>query len=274
MSNTLPVVGAAMPSTALDAHLEWLLADQRDLEIQDFAAPYVLESDNLANHIAEIRSKLDGYRGRMGIHAPFWNLSLAAYDPKIRTVVQERLQQALDIAAQLGATHMVIHSPLAFLGHPRSISQPMIGSDILFEVVHATLQPVVQKAEQHACMLVIENIYDQYPTMLSELVQSFESDCVRQSLDTGHAYINYRLGAPPPDYFVQEAGSLLAHVHLQDTDGFTDRHWAIGEGRIDWHELFRAFAQLESQPRLILELHDYTKIPKSMAWLTEQGIAR
>lgn len=272
---TLPLLGAAMPSTELDTYRDWLIDEQRDLEIQDFAAPEVLDSDQLSAHIKDIKSKLDGYTGRMGIHAPFWNLPLAAMDVKIRAVVQERHLQALDAAAELGATHMVIHSPLQFLGQPGSLSNPSMGRDLtLFDIIHDTMKPIVEKAEQINCMLVIENIYDQYPRMLTDLVKSFESDCVRQSLDTGHAYINYKLGAPPPDYFVQEAGSLLQHVHLQDTDGFSDRHWTVGEGQIDWHVLFRALAEHTEQPRLILELRDSAAIPEAVRWLADHNLAR
>ncbi|MEM9953850.1 MAG: sugar phosphate isomerase/epimerase family protein [Chloroflexota bacterium] len=274
MADKLPILGAAMPSTWLDTHRAWILEHQRDLEIQDFARPDVLDNDNLSSHLQDIKSKLDGYTGRMGIHAPFWNLTLSAYDLKIRAVVQERFKQALDVAAEIGATHMVIHSPLQFLGASGSLTQPMIADKPLFEIIHETLEPVVSQAEQVGCMLVIENIFDKRPTMLTELVKSFDSDCVRQSLDVGHAYINYAEGAPPPDYHVRVAGDMLGHVHLQDTDGYTDRHWTIGEGNVNWEELFRALGELNSEPRLILELRDYASIPQAAQWLATRNLAQ
>lgn len=274
MEHNLPIVGAAMPSTWLETYRDWLLEHQRDLEIQDFARPDVLDSDGLAAHLKDIKSKLDGYTGRVGIHAPFWNLDLAAYDLKIRAVVQERFKQSLDAAAEIGATHMVIHSPLSFLGAPSNLIQPMIADKCLFEMVHKTLEPVVAHAGQINCMLVIENIFDKSPRMLTELVDSFNSDYVRQSLDVGHAYIKHYEGAPPPDYYVRVAGNLLGHVHLQDTDGYTDRHWTIGDGKVDWKELFSALGEIDSQPRLILELKDCSSIPTAAKWLQERNLAR
>ncbi|MBC8100744.1 MAG: sugar phosphate isomerase/epimerase, partial [Armatimonadetes bacterium] len=122
--------------------------------------------------------------------------------------------------------------------------------------------------------LVIENIFDHHPLMLTALVRSFESEYVRQSLDTGHAYINYTQGAPAVDYWVKTAGELLGHVHLQDTDGYSDRHWTIGDGKIDWRCLFAALAELPQQPRLVLELADNTDIPRAMRWFSERGLAR
>lgn len=274
MTETLPIVGAAMPSAWLDTHREWLIEHQRDLEIQDFARPDVLDNDGLTAHLQDIKSKLDGYTGRMGIHAPFWNLTLSAYDLKIRAVVQDRFKQTLDVAAEIGATHMVIHSPLQFLGASSSFTKPMIADKPLFEIIHETLEPVVVQAEQVECMLVIENIFDKRPTTLTELVASFNSDYVRQSLDVGHAFINFFEGAPPPDYYVRVAGDLMGHVHLQDTDGYTDRHWTIGEGNVNWEELFRAVGEINSQPRLILELRDYDAIPRAAKWLAEHKLAQ
>lgn len=275
MTKPLPYIGAAMASDQLDTFSDWLIENQRDLELQDFISPFLLDDrTRLDEKIKLIKSQLDGYDGRMGIHAPFINIPMGAWDPRIRMVVQERFKQALDVCAQIGATHMVVHSPLEFLGAPDSISQPMMGKTPLFELIHETMDDIVKQAESIKCMLVIENIFDKYPLLLTELVKSFKSDCVRQSLDTGHAYINYREGAPPPDYYVREAGQMLAHIHLQDTDGYSDRHWSIGDGKIDWKSLFDEIAVQGANPRLILELRNTDNIFRAAQWLSDHGLAQ
>lgn len=278
MSKSLPVLGAAMTSKNLDEHLDWLLAEQRDLELDDFVTTSVLDGDNLGQHVKEVKSKLAGHTGRMGIHGPHWNLDAAAFDPKFRKFVQDRYTQALDVCAELGATHMVVHSPLRFLGETSSFSNPQIGDwndkRSLFEVIHETLAPVVSRAEAIGCTLVIENIYDRSPEMLTRLVRSFDSNSVRQSLDVGHAYIAFAHGAPPPDYFVREAGDLLAHLHLSDTDGYADRHWIPGAGNVNWDELFAAIGELSQPPRLLLELYSQAGIPQAFHWLKTADLVR
>jgi sugar phosphate isomerase/epimerase len=86
-------------------------------------------------------------------------------------------------------------------------------------------------------MLVFEGIQDKHPGPLLALVGSFESDLVRMSLDIGHAMITNRLGGPPVDQWVREAGPMLAHLHLQDSDGNIDRHWVPGQGQMNWYAL-------------------------------------
>ncbi len=109
-STARPILGVALPLEGLRLHKDWILEKQRDLELQDFIFAEVLNGDwrPLAD---EIRRELDGYRGRLGIHGPFWGFNIATQDPDVRAVVQKRMSQGLDVCAHVGATQMVIHSP-------------------------------------------------------------------------------------------------------------------------------------------------------------------
>lgn len=270
---TPPVAGAALPIALLAEYREWLIDSQRDLEIQDAIKPDVLDGDWRAL-VREARALLDGYSGRLGIHGPFDGLPLMSRDPKQRDLVSSRLCQGLAFAAELGATHMVVHSPFIFFGSPFVPHTPGTGLSDQIELVHLTLDPVVALAEQVGCTLVIENILDTNPAPLLALVRSFETERVRMSLDTGHAFVTHQRGGPPPDQWVREAGALLAHLHLQDTDGNYDYHWAPGEGSINWVALFEALGQLQHTPRLILELRRPAHMRQRVAWLAERGLAR
>ena len=89
---------------------------------------------------------------------------------------------------------------------------------------------VIARAENIGCELVIENIEDKDPRDRVRLAKALESNKVRVSLDTGHAnYAHISTGAPPVDYYVEAAGDMLTHVHLQDTDGYCRP--ALGAGR-------------------------------------------
>lgn len=272
-SQTLPIVGAALRIEHLEQHRDWLIAQQRDLEIQNAVRPEVLDSD-WRPLVRQARAALDGYTGRLGIHGPFLGLSLTAEDAKIRALVAERMRTALAFAAELGATHMVVHSPFSFFGHPMVVHSPNFRLYEDIQLAHATLETVLPVAQQANCTLMIETIYDTNPTPLLTLVRSFESEHVRLSIDTGHVFIGQRVGGPPPDHWVSQAGALLGHVHLQDSDSNADRHWAPGDGTLNWFALFLAIQRLEQRPRLILELRDPAQIGRAMAWLGQRGLAR
>jgi sugar phosphate isomerase/epimerase len=273
VSASLPILGAALPLAGLRQHRAWILESQRDLEIQDFFWAEVLNGDwkPLAK---EIRKELDGYTGRLGIHGPFWGFSIGSKDPDIRSVVNKRLHQGLDVCAALGATQMVIHSPYTTWDDNNLDYNPGSRAAVI-ETVHATIGDVVKRAENMGCVLVVENIEDKDPHIRVELVKSFGSPAMRVSIDTGHAnYAHGSMGGPPVDYFVHAAGNLLHHVHLQDTDGYADRHWNPGEGNIPWAEVFRALGHLNSNPRLLLEVRNKDLVRAGADYLIGLGLAQ
>jgi sugar phosphate isomerase/epimerase len=267
-----PVLGAALPLAGVRLYRDWILEKQRDLELQDFFSAEVLNGDWKPT-AAAIKAELAGYTGRLGIHGPFWGFNIATLDPDVRAVVAKRMDQGLDVCAEVGATMMVIHSPYTTWDYNNLDNNPGSREQIIARV-HDCIGAAVTRAEELGVMLVIENIEDKDPAIRVDLARSFNSKAVRVSLDTGHAnYAHGSTGGPPVDYYVRVAGDMLHHVHLQDTDGHADRHWAPGEGNIPWAAVFRALADLTSQPRLILELRDNRMVKAGADHLIGLGLA-
>ena len=266
-------IGAALPVNWLQHYRDWIFEKDRDVELQSFHMADVLDGDwrTLAD---EAKQVLDGHNGRLGIHGPFWGFTIDSMDPVIREIVTRRMMQGLDVCAHIGAVQMVIHSPYT----PWSYNNlPMYddGSDRLLENVHLTLDAVVKRAEDEGVVLVVENIADKDARDRNALLDDFNSPALKVSVDTGHAHLGHgSQGAQPVDYFIRIAGARLAHVHLQDADGYADRHWNIGEGTIRWPAVFRAIAALEETPHLVLELYDKAGVPASMAYLEGLGLAQ
>lgn len=272
--NTLPIpIGAALQIADLPIYRDWLLANQRDLEIQNFYDSNLLDED-WRPQIQEAKSLLDGYTGRLGIHGPTEGLPLIAFDRRVRQLVQDRLKQALDVCAELGATHMVLHSPFDCFGHPQMIHTWSQGLQEELDLAHATLDEIVPLAAQLACPIMIEVSYDTAITPLLTLVRSFDSPFVRLSIDTGHALIMHQFGGPMPDQWVREGGDLVGHLHLQDVDGHLDRHWPPGMGNVNWQAVFAALSELDHLPRLLLELRDPGKLAQAMNFLSGLGLAK
>ncbi|HEY4202673.1 MAG TPA: sugar phosphate isomerase/epimerase family protein [Devosiaceae bacterium] len=273
MQHELPVVGAAMMVADLERNHNWLLESQRDLELQDFIFPEVLEGD-MQPLVAEARRWLGGYTGRLGIHGAFFNLPLDVSDPLVRDVVKRRLWQGLDACEALGASHMVVHSPFTAWTY-NNLAKDEGAREQLIANCHLSMDDAARRAEGMGCTIVIENIEDRNPNDRVELAKSFNSTAVAVSIDTGHAhYAHGTTGAPPVDYYVLAAGTHLAHIHLQDADGYADRHWSPGMGTIHWHAVFAALRKTGADPRLILELNDTSKIQEAASWLAAQGLVR
>jgi len=269
----LPILGAALTLDSLEVHRKLMLEKHRDLELQDFWPAEVLNGD-WRPLVDRAKRLLDGHEGRVGIHGPFWGFAVDSLDVDVREIVKKRLLQGLEVCEALGGTHMVVHSPFTTWDH-NNLDNYEDGLERKIEICHLTMKDAVKRAEDIGCELVIENIEDKDPYARIELAESFGSKAVKISIDTGHAhYAHGSTGAPPVDYFIKAAGNRLRHVHLQDADGYADRHWTLGEGNINWHSVFDALAKLDSGPRLIVELRDHSGLPASIANMAALGLTQ
>lgn len=265
-------IGACLRSSEIAAHKAWLFDAQRDIELQDFMTLAALGPDR-ADRILAAKAALAGHGGRVGIHGPYEGLDIDNKDAELRPLITSRFLRAIEAAEAIGARQMVLHSPYRAWYQNNRLASPGYAETKL-ERIQAVLEPVVKRAGETGVTIVIENIEDVDPATRRGLVDSFASPAIALSIDTGHAQLARRMsGAPPVDYFVRDAGAQLAHMHLQDVDGHADRHWAPGEGEIEWAAVFRALGDCTSAPHLVLELHNNSDIPKGFAYLESLGLA-
>lgn len=271
---TLPVLGAAFVSAdKLQQHRNWLLAAPRDIELQMFVWPQALDADP-APQVERLQRLLDGTTGRRGLHGPFLGFKIDCADPALVAVIQARLLKALDICVALNVDQMVIHSPVSTWDDSNHAADPAHRHNQI-ERSRFVLNPLVRRAEEAGVELVIENVEDKDPKARVDLADAIASPAVAVSLDTGHAhYAHVMTGAPAVDVYVRAAGKRLRHVHLQDSDGYADRHWHPGEGTLPWRAIFAALRSLPEMPRLIIEVKDQGGIPSGADHLASLGLAQ
>ncbi len=265
-------IGAALSYREIAQHRAWLFDDARDIELQDFMTHDVLTGDWRAV-VSEARTALAGHTGRLGLHGPYRGLDIDNPDPEVQPLITTRFLTAIEIADAVGARQVVIHSPYTRWYHQNRLMLPGYRAKKQAHV-RAILGPVLARAEALGVTLVMENIQDVDPDERLRLIDALASPALALSVDTGHAHLARAMsGAPPVDYFVRAAGARLAHVHLQDLDGHADRHWAPGDGSIEWRAVFAALADAGSDPHLVLELRNKDDLPRGFTWLADQGLA-
>ncbi|SEO33456.1 Sugar phosphate isomerase/epimerase [Salinihabitans flavidus] len=268
----LPIVGAQLSVLDLDRHRDWLFEKDRDLELPEFCMADILASPDACIDMA--RSRLDGWQGRLGIHGPFSGFELDVKDKEIRAVVQKRLDQALDVCGRLGAQQMVIHSPFDHWDH-HNLDNSTRSRTTRVSACLDTLKPALARAEDMGVTMVLENIQDCDPEVRAAVVRAADCPALRLSVDVGHAHWAHVIcGAPPADRYIQAAGEALGHVHLQDSDGYADRHWPLGRGNIQWFAMFEALKGIKSEPHLIVEINDFSQVAESVAHLERLGLAQ
>jgi sugar phosphate isomerase/epimerase len=270
---SLPLLGTAVTLDSFPLIRDWICGPGRAIEVQDFCDTGILEHDHSAL-LAAWKPLLADHHGPRSIHGPYVGLNIASPDAEIRAVVQKRMFQGLAVAEALGADLMVIHSPFNHWHQLNRVNFPGVYPSLMACSAEC-LAPVLERAVQTGCTLVLENCDDTDPAARVDLVRAIGHPKLQVSIDTGHADICHgRYDAPHVVEFIAAAAGHLGHVHLQDVDGYADRHWHPGDGRIHWRPVFDALARLSDRPRLTLEvMDDHARLPATVAKLEAMGLA-
>lgn len=245
-------IGAAVTINNMDAVIEWLCKEQRPIEIQDFTLPNIL-TDDVSGILSTYQERLKSHNGVRGFHGPFFGLDLGNPERVFQKLISERLLKVLEFGERLNGQYMVIHSPFTDWMKLNQLQYPAVKTNTISsmgDILHAPLQ----RASEIGCTLVLENCDDTDPNMRMEVIQSINHPNLKLSIDTGHAQLahcNYRAAAVVD--FIAAGEDKLAHVHLQDVDGYADRHWHPGEGSIPWQGVMDALLKSQSNPHLIIE---------------------
>jgi len=188
------------------------------------------------------------------LHAPFFDLNPGAIEPLVFEATAIRYRQALAAASRLGAHTVVFHPGYEYWKYG--------GQDHLW--LEASLQfwpAMIELADTFDLTLALENIFETHPGTLLELLDRLDSPRLGHCFDIGHwrLFSNTALA----EWFAT-LGHHLLHLHLHDNTGEGDEHRPIGEGDIDFDELFTLVRRLDRRPSMTLEAHTPDVLERSL----------
>ncbi len=219
------------------------------LEIAEYCTAWNMD-EQFPETDAALREKLMGIPKRV-LHAPFNELFPCAIDPKARALAAERYKQAIALAKHYGAEKVIIHG-----GYNPRIYYPVwyVEQSILFWKAFL---------EETDMPIVLENVLEETPDMLLDIVKGVGDPRLRLCLDVGH--VNAYSGLPVTDWLKAWA-PYLSHFHIHNNDGSWDTHSALNEGTIPMKELLLTAQELCPDATFTLEVME---AEPSIKWLAE-----
>ena len=240
-----------VPYQQLEAALPFLLERRLQPEIA-FKGPDLDRPSPVA--LPRTRPQLAQAGLAVTVHAPFMDLNPGALEPLVFAATRHRFEQCLEAAGELGARLVVFH--------PGYDPWKYGGQDHLWlEQSRLFWPPLLDRAARTGCTIALENIFEVGPGTLASLLDSIDSPLLGHCFDIGH----WRLFAEGSlaDWFAA-LGPRLTHLHLHDNLGTRDEHLPVGEGSIDFAELFSLVASLARPPSLTLEAHSQEALLRSL----------
>lgn len=254
LGRLLRSVHVNLPWRQLPKYLDIILDLRLNLEIGIEAT--VL--DELSRtEIVSLVGRLQGKECRITLHGPFWDLCPGSIDPLIRRVSRQRLEQLFDVLEPFNPVQVVCHTgfdPRHHAGHRSSWVDRSL----------ALWESLVERAEKQKVPLLLENVWEPGPDIHRELFDRIPSSFFGFCLDVGH---QHSFSRTPLKAWLEELQSVLREIHLHDNDGTSDSHLPIGEGTIDFIELFRYLGSNRMKPLLTLEPHREEHLVKSLRGL-------
>jgi len=189
------------------------------------------------------------------VHGPFTDLCPAAFDHRFSELARERFDQAAAGTLRLGLNRMVVHTgfiPVIF--------------DPKWHLEHSVKfwwDFINQQPEDFR--LYIENVMDDEPYLLLDLVREIDDPRVRICLDVGH--VNAISQIPVAEWICQ-LGPWIGHFHLHNNDGKHDLHAPLLEGTLDMPQVLQQIDDCcPEDATLTVESRD---CHDSIGWLLEQ----
>jgi sugar phosphate isomerase/epimerase len=171
-------------------------------------------------------------------------LPIASPYPELRERAAALLVRALDVFAEVGASHVNVH--------PDPLTRPV--EDAGERNVEA-IGRLAAHAADRGITLMLENLGRSF-ARIEDLRPIFEAvDGLAFHLDVGHANMARRPGEPNRTVeLLQAFGSRLAHVHVHDNFGADDLHLPLAVGNVDWPSVVRALKNAGYDGSVTLEV--------------------
>ena len=199
-----------------------------------------------------VRKKLDGISQSV-LHAPFNELFPCAIDKKARILAADRYRQAIELAKRYGSPKVIIHG-----GYNPWIYFPV------WYVEQSILSWKEFLREDPGVEIVLENVLEETPDMLLEIVKGVDDKRLRLCLDVGH--VNAYSKVPLMEW-LEIWTPHLSHFHLHNNDGSWDTHSVLNCGSIPMRELLARAEILCPNATFTLEVMDAAP---SVRWLLEE----
>lgn len=227
------------------------------LEIAEFCTAENMDA-RFQETDAAVREKMNGV-SRFVFHAAFNELCPAAIDPLAVELTRRRYRQAIGLARSYGIRRIVIHSGYI----------PLVYFPVWFaEKSIAFWRDFIREVPQDMTVLY-ENVMEDSPDMLVDIVRAVDHPRFRLCLDVGHA--NTEVSRCPPEKWAEAFSPWLSHVHLHNNQGGWDLHAGLDDGTVPIKEII---TRLEADCPGVTYTIENMHAAGSVDWLVEEGYLR
>jgi sugar phosphate isomerase/epimerase len=240
---TMTVIHINVPYSMLLRRIEFAIKNRIHPEIY-FSADD-LDAYN-EKDVQQLSERFQESQLEITLHGPFMDLSPGGMDRRIKEVTFDRLLKTIELAHFFKAKMIIFHP-----GYERWKFDGNV--KLWLESSLETWRPLVKEAEEIGLTLAVENVFEESPDSIKNLLEEVHSPHFRFCFDTGHHHVFSRTPLP---IWMEALGGFLSEVHLHDNHKEMDEHLPVGEGGFDFNQFFALLSQYKLNPLYTIEPHE------------------
>ena len=186
--------------------------------------------------LAEAREILENKPMAICVHAPFFEINIAAYNKSIRRESIRIIQSSIDLCRALKGKTLIVHNGDYTYDIPGATRHNHPALEIQWAANIEALKEINAYANDRGITICLENIIindtsidRSYEDLLE--IRKAVGDSLKFTLDMGHS----RLSQGTTEA-IQTLGDAIGHIHLSDNFGEKDDHLPLGDGNYDYSE--------------------------------------
>lgn len=247
-----------MPIDKIGRYIGLVEKHRFNLEI---SIDYSMDNFSLSE-IRDYAARLNELGIRMTVHAPYNEIFLGAPDKLIREASLKRMDLAFEVIGFFNPLSVVVH--LNFENRRFGFFY-----DEWLSLTLDNIKKYINKCIEMGSILVIENVYEETPDVILEIISAMNGYPVYHCVDVGHvnAFSDSDL-----QMWIDKTSGFIRQFHLHDNDGTDDAHDAIGNGNINFNLIVDFISNMEKVPIITLEPHTEENLWRSLHEIKRIGL--
>ncbi|WP_303857583.1 sugar phosphate isomerase/epimerase family protein [Aminicella lysinilytica] len=233
------------------------------MELNEFCISSSLDDGTRQETVAAMKKEMEqcgvDSPSKALVHGPFTEICPQSIDHLAVEMGLLRLNQAYEGTRALGLDRLVVHSgfiPLIYFNEWHVQQSVKFWKEFMAD----------KPADFH---IYIENVLDEEPGPLLQIVEEIDDPRVMLCLDIGHANV-----VTLPDYTVEDWikiwGSHIGHFHFHNNDGVTDLHDPLDRGTLNIENVLSTIDRYCDQSATITV--ESRECDESIRWLMEKAV--
>ena len=229
-------------------------------EYNDFFLPFNLDKKSYVDETVNFYKNHKDMPEGNTLHGSFLDVTIFSRDDNIRKASEYRLRESMEIAKEIGAKAVIIHTNFIPNFKDDAYENYWVEANVLFIKKLLVEFPDIS--------IYMENMFDIEPVLLLRLAKELEDE-KRFGICLDYAHVNVFGKAVAPMEWLEKLAPYIKHLHINDNDLIKDSHLSLGEGKIEYKEFFEFYKKKLSSVPILLEMNGLEKINKSIEYLIQ-----